>query len=167
MLDLPNELEAQWLLSQGVSDRAMLEPETIRAGNVCFLDGNTFEFADDGDRALIFRVVDCGYEADLVAWSHKQNKLSTNRGVAFALGQEAIWNPATYFMGEALKVHTTPLEWLRADREGICIVQSRYTYPQLSHVERLQFADRDHAQRVKLWIQPPKPRAELLVEVAA
>ena len=167
MLDIPNELEAQWLIGQGVPDTAMLGTPCLRAGRVRFLENETFEFVDDGDRALIFRVVDCEYEIDLVAWSHRQDKLATNRGVAFALGQDSITNPGTFFDGGTLQVHPTPLEWLRADREGICIVQSRFTYSQLHNVKRLQFADKVHAKRVNLWIQPPKTRAELLVEVAA
>ena len=167
MLDLPNELEAQWLLSQGVSNRAMLQPETIRAGSVRFLDGGAFEFAEDGDRALVFRVVEFGDEVDRVAWSRKQNKLATWRGVAFALGQEAIWNPATHFMDGVLEVHRTPLDWLMADREGICVVQPRLAYSQLGHVERLLCPDEAHARELERWLQPPKPRAEILVEVAA
>ena len=166
MLDLPNELEAQKLLSQGVSEMAMLEPETIRAGNVRFLDGDSFEFADDGQRALIFRIVEFGLERDLVAWSRKLKKLATWRGVAFALGQEAIWNPATYFMGGALEVHRTPLDWLKADRAGICIVQPRYAYSQIANVRRLRFADEAHARLVRDWLKPPAP-PEFLVEVAA
>ena len=166
MLDLPNKLEAQKLLSQGVSEMAMLEPETIRAGNVRFLDGDSFEFADDGQRALIFRIVEFGLERDLVAWSRKLKKLATWRGVAFALGQEAIWNPATYFMGGALEVHRTPLDWLKADRAGICIVQPRYAYSQIANVRRLRFADEAHARLVRDWLKPPAP-PEFLVEVAA
>jgi hypothetical protein len=118
-LDIPDELEVQWLIGRGVPDTAMLETPCLRAGRVRFLDGDTFEFADDGDRALVFRVFDCGTQVDLVAWSHKQKKLTTWRGVAFALGQDQIFNPATYFAGGALHVHRTPLDWLKADRYGI------------------------------------------------
>ena len=59
-LDIPDEREAQWLISQGVPDTAMLETPCLRAGRVRFLKNETFEFADDGQRALIFRVVDSG-----------------------------------------------------------------------------------------------------------
>jgi hypothetical protein len=164
-LDLPNELETQWLISQGVSGRAMLETPCLRAGRVRFLDDNAFEFADDGDRALIFRVFDCGCEIDLVAWSHRQKQIATWRGVAFALGQDAIFNPATYFMGGALRVHRTALDWLKADREGICIVQPRFAYSQLRHVERMLFSNKVYGVQVKRWLQPPEPRAKFLVEI--
>ena len=166
-LDIPNELETQWLITQGVSDKALLKPQIIRAGRVRFLDGNTFDFADDGDRALIFRVVEFGLEIDLVAWSRKRNQLATWRGEAFALGQEAIWNPATYFMDGALEIHQTPLDWLKAEREGICIVQPRFAHSQLHHVERLLCRNENLARELQRWLQPPKPRGEILVEVAA
>lgn len=166
-LDIPNELETQWLISQGVSEKAMLEPHIIRAGRVRFLDGNTFEFADEGERALVFRVVECDCEVDLVAWSRKRNQLATWRGKAFALGQEAIWNPATYFMGSALEIHETPINWLKAEREGICIVQPRFAYANLGHVERILCHDEKFARDLERWLQPPQPRAEILVEVSA
>src|SRR5680860_1267057 len=138
----------------------MLEPVAVRASRVKFLDGGTFDFKDDGERALVFIE-----DHDLIAWQPARNLLASWRGVAFALGEDAIWNPATHFAGGALRVHRTTIEWLRADRDGICIVQPRLAYSQLAHVERLQFADAAHASSVKRWLQPPKPRAEFLVEI--
>jgi hypothetical protein len=166
-LDIPNELEAQWLISQGVSCRAMLEKPCLRASQVRFLENETFKFAEDGDRALVFRVFDCGTQVDLVAWSHRQKQLATWRGFAFALGQDNISNTATYFAGSALHVHRTPLDWLKADRFGICIVQPRFAYAHLGNVPRLICPDETHARELETWLQPPKPRAEILVEVAA
>ena len=166
-LNIPNELETQWLLSQGVSDEALLGTPCLRAGRVRFLDDGTFEFADDGDRALVFRVFDNGCEIDLVAWSHRKNSLATNRGVAFALGQDAIFNPATYFDGGLLRVHRTALDWLKAERDGICIAQPRFAYGQLRHSARLLFSDKVYAAQVKRWLQAPEPRAEFLVEQVA
>jgi hypothetical protein len=166
-LDIPNEIETLWLISQSVPDAAMLETPCLRAGRVRFLDGDTFEFADDGDRALVFRVLECGTQCDLVAWSHKQKKLTTWRGVAFALGQDQIFNPATYFAGGALHVHRTPLDWLKADRYGICIVQPRFAYAHLRNVPRLVCPDENQARELERWLHAPKPRTEILVEVAA
>jgi hypothetical protein len=165
LLDIPNEIETRCLIGQGVSDEALLETPCLRASRVRFLDDGTFHFADDGQRALVFRVLECGCEIDRIAWLHRDSRLATWRGVAFALGQDQIFNPATYFAGGALRVHRTPLDWLKADRDGICIAQQRFAYSQLAHVERLLFSDKVYGAQVKRWLQPPEPRAEFLVEI--
>jgi len=160
-LDLLSDIEIGWLLDQGVSPTAMLEPTLIYAANVVFLDGHTFDFDSGGIRALVLKEAN-----DLVAWNPKRKILATWRSSAFALGEDAIWNPASYFMGTALRVHRTPLEWLEAERDGICIVQPRFTHALLRHACRLSFADPVYAQQVKRWLQPPKPPVEMLIEVA-
>ena len=162
--DIPSDLEIAWLLKQGISETAMISPTVIRAANVTLLDGNTFDFDAKGIRAFLFKELDCD---DLIAWNPKRDALATWRGDAFALGQESVFNPATYFDCSALRVHRTPLEWLKADREGIVIVKPQLTYAYLYHARRLSFADPVYAQQVKRWLQPPKPTAELLIEVSA
>jgi hypothetical protein len=47
------------------------------------------------------------------------------------------------------------------------IVDHKQTYAMLRHAPRLSFADADHARSVRRWLEPPKPRVELLVEIAA
>ena len=167
LLDIPNEIETRCLIGQGVSDEALLETPCLRASRVRFLDDGTFHFADDGQRALVFRVLECGCEIDRIAWSHRNSRLATWRGVAFALGQDQIFNPATYFAGGALHVHRTPLDWLKADRYGICIVQPRFAYAHLRNVPRLVCPDENQARELERWLHAPKPRTEILVEVAA
>jgi hypothetical protein len=68
-------------------------------------------------------------------------------------------------MGDALRVHRTPLEWLRANRDGIVIVRRELTYAYLRNVRRLSFADPAHARQVERWLEPPRAGPELLVEV--
>jgi hypothetical protein len=159
--DIPSDLEIAWLLKQGISEPAMITPPVVLAANVVFLDGNTFDFDAGGVRAFIFREPN-----DLIAWRPASKRVATWRSSAFALGEDAIWNPASYFMGTALRVHRTPFEWLEAERDGICIVQQRFTHALLRHACRLSFADPVYAQQVKRWLQPPKPTVEMLIEVA-
>ena len=47
------DIEIGWLLDQGVSPAAMLLQPEIRAANVVFLDGNTFDFDESGIRAFV------------------------------------------------------------------------------------------------------------------
>ena len=181
-LDYPNERELRWLLLRhDVPDTALMQPGPVRAGHVRFLASKrslsfstslnskassinalrVFDFDEAGERALVFIE-----DHDLIAWQPRTGQLATWRGVAFALGEAAIWNPASWFMGGGLKVHRTPLEWLKDDRGGICIVRRELTYAMLKHVPRLVFADAPHARQVKRWLQPPLPRTEIMVEVS-
>ena len=101
------------------------------------------------------------------SWTPVQNALATWRGDAFALGQEAVFNPATYFDGGALHVHETPLQWLRADRQGIVILRHDLSHAYLAHCQRLACSDTGFAKKVKAWLQPRKPTVKILVEAQA
>jgi hypothetical protein len=166
-LPIPSDGIVRWLIDQGISDAAMTSPWPVKQARVTFVGADTFDFDDSGEPAPIFRAADHGETIDLVAWQVRSGRLASWRGVAFAIGDVAeIWNPASWFMDSALRVHRSPLEWLRANRDGICIVQPRFTYAYLRHVPRLSFGDRLYAQQVKQWLQPPKSKPELLIEVA-
>lgn len=162
--DIPTEAEARWLLDQGLTDTELAP--ALRVAKVRFLDHRTFDFDACGQRSFVFIVQDTGIEVDIVAWDTARGALATWRGAAFALGQEAIFNPATHFDGGVLHVHRTPLEWLEADRDGIVIVQPTLTYAYLRHASRLSFADAAYARQVQEWLEPPKPTVELLVEMS-
>jgi hypothetical protein len=140
-----NKPQARWLTRQGVSAAAILEPTPIGAAQVRFLDGGTFTVSGtDGTGALTFRVQNVdGDDFDLVAWSPGAAQIGSWYGRAFALGQDWIDNPATYFAGDALRVHAGPLAWLKANRDGICIIKPELTYAMLRSVPRVSFADVD------------------------
>jgi hypothetical protein len=164
-LPFPTDDQLCWLLGQGVEEAAMGRPWIIRGGMVQF-DDDTFEFVSTGVQAIIFRADDRGETVDLVAWDCRTGRLGSWRSSAFCLGDlDQIFNPATYFMGGALRLHRSPLEWLRADRDGIVIVQPQLAYACLRNACRLSFTDVAHAQQVERWLEPPKPSVELLVEV--
>lgn len=160
-LDYPNERECRWLVGQGVTPDTIAKPKAVRAASVRFWQ-TAFDFDADGERSLIFME-----DRDAVAWQPRTGALACWRGVRFAINEAAIDNPATYFAGGVLKIHRTPLEWLKADGEGIVIVQPRYAYAMLRHVRRLAFADAVFARQVRGWLEPPKCAAEFLVETAA
>jgi hypothetical protein len=160
----PESREIDWLRSQNLLDAALNVLPRIGAASVVFL-GNVFEEASDGQRALTFPIHDCGKFIDFAAWRPRTGQLGTWCGVGFAIGQDQIFNPATYFDGGALRVHRTPLDWLRADRDGIVIVKPELTYAYLRNVRRLSFADPAHARHVERWLEPPRGGPELLIEV--
>jgi hypothetical protein len=162
-----NAAQAAWLIKQGVSVEAIMEPTPIGTARVRFIDGNTFVAAgtEAGTGALTFRISDVDGEViDLAAWSPRTGEIGCWYGRGFALGQDQIDNPATYFGGYVLRVHATPLDWLRADRDGICIIEPSLTYAMLRFVERVSFADFDFAVKFETWIKPPRPRVAMFVE---
>jgi hypothetical protein len=162
---LPDDRLIRWLLDQGVNEYAMLEPWPLGGTRVRF-DGYGFDVVLDGELAITFRVEDTDV-LDIAAWAPQSGRLASWRGVAFALGQDSIFNPASYFTGSALRVHRTPLDWLKADRDGIVMVKPELTYAYLRNAQRLSFRDDSLARQVRRWIEPPKPRVQLLIEVPA
>jgi hypothetical protein len=99
----PEQQELDWLRRQGVSEKALDEFPHIGTAYVLF-DGNLFEEVYDGQRALTFVIHDCGEFIDFAAWQPRTGELTTWRGAGFAIGQDQIFNPATYFDGGALRV---------------------------------------------------------------
>jgi hypothetical protein len=158
----PTDEELLWLLDQGLNDNALwpISGATVR------FDGGTFDLASDGERALTFRAEDCGEVVDLIAWQPRTNQLASWFGQAFCLGDvDDIFNPATYFAGDALHVYETPLQWLQAERKGVVIVRPDLAHAYLANSQRLAFSDARFAQVVKAWLQPPKPTVEIFVAV--
>jgi hypothetical protein len=159
----PTDDELRWLLHQGINDTALwpISGATVR------FDRAIFELDDTGERGLTFRALDCGEVIDLVAWQPRTGKLGSWHGQAFCLGDiDDIFNPATYFAGGALYVHETPLHWLLAEREGICIVRPDLAHAYLANCQRLAFVDAAHARKVQRWIER-KPTVQILVEIPA
>ena len=164
-LRFPTDAELRWLLAEDIAGDAMASPWPIRGANAKFED-RVFAFDETGERGIIFRAEDRGETIDLVAWQPHSGKLAAWQSRAFCLGDlEQVLSPATYFAGGALRVHRTPLEWLRAYRDGIVIVQPHLTYAYLRNARRLSFADAAHARQVEEWLKTPKPSVELLVEI--
>ena len=63
---------------------------------------------------------------DLVAWPvDNPGTVLSMFGRAAWLGAWAAWNPATYYLGKALDVHRTPLEWLKSGCMGAAVVTPR------------------------------------------
>jgi hypothetical protein len=92
--------------------------------------------------------------------------MATWRGRAFCLGDtDDIFNPATDFASDALRVHATPLDWLLAEREGIVIARPDWASAYLANCQRIRCSSKAHAQQVESWVKPRKPAVEILVEV--
>ncbi|MGH6864621.1 MAG: hypothetical protein ACREDO_00185 [Methyloceanibacter sp.] len=149
----PTDDELRHLIDAGVSDQALIEPWPLRGDRVMF-SGKTFDFAGDAaeapKRALIFCAEDRGRCVDWIAWAPSSGTLASWRGVAFCLGDvDAIFNPASYFAGDGLRVHRTPLDWLRAGREGIVLLRREMAFAYLANVQRIVVADAEHGRQLR------------------
>ncbi|MGC2409383.1 MAG: hypothetical protein WA441_05165 [Methyloceanibacter sp.] len=163
-LPFPTDGELRWLLNQGIDGEVMASPYAIRGAAVEF-DRHTFDFDPDGSRAVIFRADDRGEPRDLVAWGPKSGRLASWRGSAFCVGDaDDVLNPAINFMDGALRIHRTPLEWLRSGRDGIVIVQPKDVCGHLHDGMRVVCTDLQLSQQVREWLRAPARKIEILVE---
>lgn len=127
-----------WLLAEGVTTDAMIHPDAILLAYGDRADDGRFDAADDGRPWLAIQEAD----RDFVFWSPKEDKLSTFLGRAFALGEDAIDDPSTYALGYNLNVYASPLEWLRAKRDGCVILDWTRVFDRLRDCPRISLAER-------------------------
>jgi hypothetical protein len=147
------------LESQGVPADAC---ERVRGGYVIRC-GSGFELDQHlqhgrPERAFLFLVSDMhGAPADLAAWQPATGWLGTWRGLAWALGQETIYRPRLDEHG-ALKVHPTPLEWLRDGCRGIALLQARLAAAFLCDAGPLLVDDAEFGAELRTALTRPAPR---------
>ncbi|PLX34848.1 MAG: hypothetical protein C0605_12290 [Hyphomicrobiales bacterium] len=101
---------------------------------------------------------------DLVAWQcDRPERFGSLNGDVFALGQDLIDNPFSYAFGSPLHVFRTPVRWLCNGQRGICILKPAEAHSWLRRVPALAAEDERHGRQIKQLIQPPAPRARILV----
>ena len=142
--------EINWLLGQGVTPLALAKDPgeigfVIGAAKVVF-NANHFDFAKhDADldvSALVMVARDeAGDVADLVAWRPKDQIVAPYACSVSMLGQHNIERPR---LGEPLLVHSDPLHWLRADRQGVVVLNPQRAWSLLFDAGELQAANVEH-----------------------
>lgn len=96
---------------------------------VCFCPANRFALPDevrDASDAVTAVIIEChdevGNMVDLAAWRPDCGKPALWRGAVAMLGQEHVFAPR---LDEPLRVFRTVPDWLRADREGVVVIDER------------------------------------------
>ncbi len=163
---LPSDDVMRCLATAGVDLAALVRrwqtrPLDIpRIDRVIFDDRGGFEFAryrNDrrGTGAMIFIVRDhIGDAIDLAAWGPPRPlALWIARGSM--LGSENLFG---FRMREALEVHPTPLEWLRAGCQGVVVIEQQKSADLLRCAAPLQASSVAHgrALRRSLEVRPPR-----------
>lgn len=117
-----------WLRAAGVSLNAASDQDVaIIDLSVRFDDRNGLFVPDENGRPAIV-IVPSSYDydvriADMVAFDRDApSRFASLTGDLFALGEGSIDNPATYFAGQSLRLHRTPLDWLRGGCVGAVIL---------------------------------------------
>jgi hypothetical protein len=151
--------EADELASEGVPPSTIAD---LRVGYI-FPAGRTFEFDQHvdyggGKRAYLFLVTDSrGDPIDIIGWQPARNWIGTWRGIAWALNQQAVFAPRVSDHG-ALRVHQSPLEWLRDECRGIVLVQPHLAAGFLCDAGPLIAENSGHRQALKAALTRPSPR---------
>jgi hypothetical protein len=143
------------LKALGVGVDGLCEPELPAQAKVV-MHGDCFEFADNGQDALVFLARDdCGDPADFVAWAPKSDRLASMWGVPL-LGMERLGEPRIH--DGALEVFTEPVRWLASERQGVLIVNFKNAARLLRDAEPLRATSAREAQRIQSLITAAPPR---------
>lgn len=132
---MPRDID--WLIGRGVPMAAIVRPEPMR---LC----HGFRAADarleiDVNGPLWFAFIE---PEDVVFWEPRTGALATWNGRAFALGESMIANATTYSFDFALNVFASPLDWLRAGRDGIVVVDWERAFDHLRDCPSVAVAER-------------------------
>jgi len=136
MIDLHSEMNAacdrirqphlDQLLGLGVSSGTIAElgarqaPFGVVSATAC--DDGLY-VPGEGPTHLVQPIIDGGEIIDLVAWRSLQPfRWWLRSGLGWALGQDNWTYRSAWDVGDPFAVHATPLDWLRAGCNGICIV---------------------------------------------
>ncbi|MCJ8141645.1 hypothetical protein MKI84_01815 [Ancylobacter sp. A5.8] len=163
-LPLPTLYQLTELRARGATEWSLRE---VKAWPCVFGSGSFFRLArhaDEGQPAFITLVRDeweCGL--DLVAWSAGDpRKIARRDGAAALLGEGALGNPATFAYRRPVRVFRDPLGWLRADRNGLVIVDSVGAALRLADAPGIMAEDAEHARDLAAMLAPHVP-AERIV----
>ena len=135
-LDWPKKVELAWLIREGVPGLALARPTPIMVATGSKTHDGIFEHAEHGERWIAFE-----QEDDFVFWHARRNAFATYSNRAFALGEEAIDNPGTYAFEGALNIFASPLDWLRAGRDGIVVVDWSRAFERLRDAPRITIVE--------------------------
>jgi hypothetical protein len=127
-----------------------------------------FQPFDGGPLAVVQPVVVEGEIIDLVAW-HSDDPLRwwTRRGVAWALGEDAInsahlgWQPEDI----SVRVEPSPLDWLRGGGSGVCVLDwASAERHQLRGLHSLRVSSSDFAAMLQRSLSEPPRLPAIVIE---
>jgi len=168
-LPLPTNVDLQaatpqqidWLLDNGVAEETILPLLPLRCARGRKAVDGRFEPRADGHSFVAF------FEAeDVVLWQPRTGDIATWNGRAFALGEAAITDAATYSFDGTLNVFADPLTWLQHKRDGIVIIEWGLTFDRLRHAPRIAVQE-ELTHQFRRYMRPPMPQVYVFSEERA
>ncbi|MDI2073042.1 hypothetical protein [Bradyrhizobium sp. Mp27] len=145
-----NQREIDRFAALGVPAVNLGTPWPVLVDKVAFC-GGYFSFAEDvglaGEQAFTFVVFSNAGMIDIAAWQPATQRLALWCGEGFALGERQIQHPNPLVDG--LRVFRSPIEWLRAGRCGIVILQPGFARSALADVPILVAEDELHQKELQ------------------
>jgi hypothetical protein len=121
----------RWLRSRSIDpDHVNNVAGLLIETEIAALPGGIFSFSGYGFSAFVITVHDRDAETpvDFVAWSRdKPSRVYRYFGYADALGIDQLYNPTSYFAGDGLMIHRTPMDWLVAGCVGCWLCRVRHS----------------------------------------
>jgi len=155
-LPVINQIMFDWLLDKGVAPLSVgsgiNSPLKVVCGN-CAADG-WFDTCPAGDPHIGILVEDRAGPIDVAFWHPRSGKTATLLNYGFALGEHLIDNPGVDSFHGALKIHANPVEWLRAGRDGIVILDWTGAFDRLRDCPRIA-VDEPLLEKYRAAMQPP------------
>lgn len=166
-------LARDWFTENGVAPVSLVKTwagyfDMVFHDDVVFLDGGAFEFGrhrgGKSNSALTFLCwSDDGVAVDICAWQATTGRMALWLNQACMLGEDNLTAPRP---AGALAVHQTPLDWFKANRAGVVIVDGKRAAAKLRGAGPLVAADIEHGKQLKKLLTVPPPEI-LIPEVAA
>ena len=154
---IPDHAALDWLAGQGVTMGAITSPWAMAAAHVRFDGRGRYAPHLLGDLAFILPVIDRHGAADLCAWAPRTGETATRLGIGWMLGGDLIGRD----IGDGvtvppLRVFRTPLDWLRAHRNGIVILDPARAAVALAGIV-IEAIDNNHANDLRRALRVPPP----------
>jgi hypothetical protein len=155
----------EWFIEQGVPPVNLVKTwagysDLVLYDDVVFLDNGCFEFhrykPGKADAALTFVCWSSdGCASDICAWQAKTGKIATWLGYVAMLGEENLYGPRP---DVGLMVHVDPLDWFKAKRSGVVILNSEWAAPALRDAGTLATSSLAAARTLRraLVVEMPK-----------
>ena len=155
-----------WFSGRGISPLNLFQTwvgwsDYVRLDDVVFLPRGGFEFSRykldyPAEPALTFVCWDTlGDAHDICAWQPATSKIATWFGRAALLGEDNLDAPQ---VDGGLQVHPSALDWFRAKRYGVVILNRQRAAPMLRHAGTLLASSPEHGRKLQELLRVPPPR---------
>lgn len=162
------QVARDWFIQNGVPPINLVKQwagyyDMVFHDDVVFLDNGAFEFCryrqGPTQAALTFVCwSDDGCAEDICAWQATTGRIATWLKQAFMLGEDNLIGARPE---GALIVHQTPLDWFKANRSGVVILDRKRAAPKLRDAGPLVAANIEHGKQLKKLLTVPPP--EILI----